>query len=88
MDDLKDLFHLVAGFTQNEGSGDVRGISLNLATAIDENDRALTDNLRRNRPVREGRELTHLHIGPSFEAELTMGSFDQIFHILLGHSRF
>ena len=58
------------------------------ATAIHENDRAFVDDLRRNRTVREGGELSSLNVGSAHKTQFLVGEAHKFFQFWLGHPVF
>jgi hypothetical protein len=88
MDNIKDLFHLVAGLAEHISARDVGLIAFRGAAAIHHHDRAFFDDLRSHRTVREGGVFAHLHVGAPFESQLGVGGFYEVGHVVLRHSNF
>src|ERR1700734_3251879 len=75
MDDVEDLFHLVAGLAEHVSARDVRLITFRGAASIHHHDGAFFDDLWSYRAVREGGVFADLDLGAAFESELSVGRF-------------
>ena len=63
-------FILSVGLPEHERPADIRLVALDVAAAVDQQDRPFADRLRRDRAVGQGGVLADLHAGAAFEAQL------------------
>src|SRR5262245_51813513 len=76
--DFEVLLHLVCWLAQDKGATDVRFISFDVASSVDQQNGLLADNLRLGGTVWQRRIVAHLHAGPSLEAKLRMCRLDEL----------
>src|SRR5205085_6213158 len=86
VDDVEYALHLVCRLAENEGAAQVRGVALDRAAAINEQDGAFTNDLRHGGTVRQGGVFRHLHAGAALETELRVRSGDEGGKIILRHA--
>ncbi len=86
MHDVEDLLLLVGCFAEDEGAGDVGLVAFDGAAIVDENDLILADDLRLERAVGEGRELTYLAGDYPLDAGAAVCSVDEAGELARGHA--
>ena len=77
VDEVEDRLHLVGGFAQHKGAGDVGSVALHCAAVVEHQDAALAQGLRLARAVRQGGELVDVEAGLALESNALVSGGDE-----------
>src|SRR5262245_25250333 len=84
--DLEYVLHLVGRLAEHERAADVRLVPFDDAAAVDQENRAFANDLRRDGAVRECRELPDLHAGLAVESEPGVRGAYELAEFVLRHA--